>query len=528
MTQGNSCGRVFSLSGAFLLLARLNQFEAFPESYSKTIALDTITYTKTGILDGAELQALTSQIASENRSGSDIQQLQNEAKFRKLNFLAGQASIDGTDRRVVGVESSDIGDVILSSMAFIPEGVSDADAVSTAWGSLVGVHCCIPKVNRVGGSSSEDGSDFVAGKTVVLGGGAYAKFCANALENLGADVTLVTTGRPRIKNGRVNIMQPMDGESEVGFASALGQFDTLLDTLYDENNVGTGRSQMGSGVVEQLRRLHNCKRYVSTYSNAQSIISEAGVIWGPGKAKDYIQEIKSSSSQNRASKCIDLQIPDNFGQSTLQMLLNKGIIFPAGRTGNEPIVRGWTLEDFFEYTYWPRDSTGSVSSRYGLPVIDDIESMSEEEAEERQLPEAIEVSTTNQNSKNPFVTDIEGVQGLQTHIVSSKLDCVLFLSAPFCRTCKNLSPQYTRMARLAKEEHKDALLFAKADAMGKVGKDLGKYIGVNSVPTFLLFREGERFGSPLSISKLPSKKLDLAVEYLMSGMEWDVATFRDA
>ena len=107
---------------------------------------------------------------------------------------------------------------------------------------------------------------------------------------MGADVTLVTTGRPRIKNGRgrnifryglfcglmllkyssrflsihfrfeVNIMQPMDGESEVGFASALGQFDTLLDTLYDENNVGTGRSQMGSGVVEQLRRLHNCKR----------------------------------------------------------------------------------------------------------------------------------------------------------------------------------------------------------------------------------------------------------------------------
>mmetsp|Transcript_44445 Transcript_44445/g.66982 ORF Transcript_44445/g.66982 Transcript_44445/m.66982 type:complete len:88 (+) Transcript_44445:629-892(+) len=76
------------------------------------------------------------------------------------------------------------------------------------------------------------------------------------------------------------------------------------------------------------------------------------------------------------------------------------------------------------------------------------------------------------------------------------------------------------MARLCKEGG-DAVTFAKADAVGKVGKALGRALDVEAVPTFMLFKDGRRYGSPLSISSLPSKKLDLAMEYLTKGMEWD-------
>ena len=34
-------------------------------------------------------------------------------------------------------------------------------------------------------------------------------------------------------------------------------------------------------------------------------------------------------------------------------------------------IRGWTLADFWEQTSWPRDSSGTSNTRYGLPVRDD-------------------------------------------------------------------------------------------------------------------------------------------------------------
>ena len=67
----------------------------------------------------------------------------------------------------------------------------------------------------------------------------------------------------------------------------------------------------------------------------------------------------------------------------------------------------------------------------------------------------------------------------------------------------------------------EELTYAEADTTGVNGKVLSKYLDVEAVPAFVLFRCGKMYGEPLSISRLPSKKLDLAVEMLVSGKEFD-------
>lgn len=37
----------------------------------------------------------------------------------------------------------------------------------------------------------------------------------------------------------------------------------------------------------------------------------------------------------------------------------------------------------------------------------------------------------------------------------------------------------------------------------------------------MLFKGGARYGEAFGVVKLPSKKLDTAIEYMMSGKEWD-------
>ena len=59
----------------------------------------------------------------------------------------------------------------------------------------------------------------------------------------------------------------------------------------------------------------------------------------------------------------------------------------------------------------------------------------------------------------------------------------------------------------------------------KKGKMISRLLGVDAVPAFVLFQNGKRYGDTLSISKLPSKKLDVALEYMKSGKKWDRNTF---
>ena len=80
---------------------------------------------------------------------------------------------------------------------------------------------------------------------------------------------------------------------------------------------------------------------------------------------------------------------------------------------------------------------------------------------------------------------------------------------------------YTRMARLNQESDSSNISFVKAETSGEMGKALGRYLSVQAVPAFVLFRNGEQFGVPLSVSKLPSKKIDRALDLLASGAPWD-------
>lgn len=267
--------------------------------------------------------------------------------------------------------------------------------------------------------------------------------------------------------------------------------------------------------------------YVSTVSRSQNILKDEGVLWGPGKANSHMDEM----SKKIASGSSDVQPivpPKEFGV-TLQTLLDNAITWKAQKKGNL-LARGWSLSDFWELTSWPRDTAGRGETRYGLPVKE-LENI----IEERMISEPPAIKSRFSQDKlkeddmveiekeitatalDPYVMSVRGVDGLQRDIIAAKKDCLLFLSAPWCRTCRYLSPLYTRMAR----ENSSKVTFAKADATGKIGKALGKALQVDAVPTFVLFRQGQVYGSPLAISRLPSKKLEQAIDYLANGLEWD-------
>ncbi len=73
------------------------------------------------------------------------------------------------------------------------------------------------------------------------------------------------------------------------------------------------------------------------------------------------------------------------------------------------------------------------------------------------------------------------------------------------------------MGRISKEEKESDVLFLKASSAGKEGKQLTFTFGIESVPTFLLFKAGKKYGDPFGVVKLPSKKLDAAIKCLESG-----------
>ncbi|KAL7453179.1 hypothetical protein ACHAWC_004847 [Mediolabrus comicus] len=69
-------------------------------------------------------------------------------------------------------------------------------------------------------------------------------------------------------------------------------------------------------------------------------------------------------------------------------------------------------------------------------------------------------------------------------------------------------------------------MFAKADATGASGKALGRQLGVESVPSFVLFRNGVRYGA-VSTSRLPSDRLDRAIQALVEGDDFDPSLEED-
>jgi thiol-disulfide isomerase/thioredoxin len=332
---------------------------------------------------------------------------------------------------------------------------------------------------------------------------------------MGVSVSIVSTGNPQIDDYRVESLNPAVGDLQIGFCSHVGQFDSLVDTISDEQGssaeapINDGFET--SGVLQLLRSRHKCESYISTMTASQRIIRDDGVLFGPGKAKDHVKQI------DKGRPATQIIPPPGFG-TTVQTLLDEGITFSWKQEGNT-LLRTWTLPALLELTSWPRDSDGGSNVRFGFPVVDDLDNS--DDNDDQDVDDADDADEVDgKGGSNPFITDISSVQDLNREVVSKERDCVLFLSAKYCRTCKTIAPSYTRFARM---NQLDDLLFCRADTTGPKGKELGKILQVNAVPLFVLFKQGERFGTPLLINKLPSKKLDLALEFLRTGSKWDTA-----
>jgi len=377
-------------------------------------------------------------------------------------------------------------------------------------------------------------------QAVVLGGNDYACFIADGLSTLGIDVSLISTSSAKTKNKNVKVLNPAVEvetedliDTEVGFANAIGQFDSLIDTIANERKgviqlTSDDLSESGSSVLQLLQSRHGCDKYISTLTQSQQMIKNDGVLFGPGKANSYVKEMESIL----ISKCIPIVPSSGFGSSTLQVLLENNVIY-SSKNNKSPSVRGWELKDFWEETSWPRDSSGT-GIRYGLPVEEEedldeqfrlqqmyLQSSKTKLGTEGGMDDQEVKKQTRADDTNPYVEPIIGTEGLAETIISPQRSGVVFVAMKSCRTCKGINPQFTRIAR-DKDTVGSTLLFAKADATGAVGKTLGKQLGVVAVPSFVLFRNGVRYGA-VSTSKLPSDRLNRAIMLLEAGEDFDIS-----
>ena len=100
-----------------------------------------------------------------------------------------------------------------------------------------------------------------------------------------------------------------DEDDEVGFATAVGQFDSLIDTISNERkgmviSIDDDNPGAGSGVLQLLRSQHECDKYISTLTQSQQIIKNEGVLFGPGKANAHVKSMESISSTKNCMNII--------------------------------------------------------------------------------------------------------------------------------------------------------------------------------------------------------------------------------
>jgi thiol-disulfide isomerase/thioredoxin len=346
----------------------------------------------------------------------------------------------------------------------------------------------------------------------------------------------------------------------------VGQFDSLVDTLGNERSFSLSIDDplsneddfydiglsVGPSVIQLLKTRHNCHKYVSTMTHCQEVVANEGIFSGPGKAEQYCQKVSNLAFLQTSRDCQAVPPAKSLGK-TVESLMKFGVIFTDAQrrkmcSKTSDSVRGWSLSDIWESTSWPRDSSGSGTVRYGLPVRqdpseeeDDVEFLISESPYRQEQARAIvkdeesnefgdfglkeakkSASTKNRAiQNNPYVLNVVDVEGMHSEIIETKMDCIIFMSAKFCKTCRTISPLYTRMARLREENENKKITFVKAEASGESGKALGRFLSVQAVPCFVLFRQGRQFGIPLSVSKLPSRKIDRALELLVTGASWD-------
>ena len=298
-------------------------------------------------------------------------------------------------------------------------------------------------------------------------------------------------------------------------------------------------------------------------THSQQLIKTEGIIFGPGKVNSYVKSTtsntsKSNSNNNNSNKCLNLIPSPGFGPSTLQVLLENNVIYSNNKNKESISIRKWEIQDFWEETSWPRDNSGT-GIRYGLPVLsdedDDDDDDDEDELDEsfRNIDQPLSWAVKQQRQQklgtrvgsvggmdeqevqrqtivdntNPYVTQIVGIDGLATNIIYPRRNSVVFVAMRSCRTCsKSINTMYTKLARDRDTKGDTNILFAKADATGSTGRALGKQLGIVAVPSFVLFRNGLRYGAVFT-SKLPNDRLDQAIRDMEAGKDFDISLEED-
>ena len=537
------------------------------EATAKSAPSTTTTHYYSTLLDGPCWTSLQARWASTNNNNDPKKKNQQASKVGQLQLVTGLLSDDGT--RVIGMpvpkeendhNDHDVGVSLQSgevlqadSVARLPSQLSADQAAVTYAHVLTHVHSVLSVVEGVGGSPSSTVAT-PPRHVVIVGGNVDAIHAAQALHRLGSDVTVVSTTSPKVQplssttdnnnNNKATLTVTDPSMGDVGFAQALGTFDALLDTLGNEQG---SLDPTSSSVVALLKERHGCATYISTCTHAQELMAKEGVLWGPGKVKHYHSQLLSSTTTTMVAP------PPHIG-ATVQTLLQAGLVWTAQNSAKQrqeqpstPQVRSWDLARYMETTLWPSDNRGTATTRYGFPVPgttsfddnDEDEDDDEEMILEPPLTAGRISTTTSDNdrtsstsgttivSKSPYIRRMDTVRELQ-RIEEEQLDCVLFLSAKFCRACKKVQLPYNTMARRRHNQeassqdddnNKTSLVFCQAEASGHAGKLVGRALGIDAVPTFVLYRQGQRYGDPLSITRLPSSQLEQALEALLDGSE---------
>ena len=554
-------------------------------SYSSP--LHAVTKQQTFLLDGAELSYYIRNLASDHRNsvGDEAEQLPDVAprslikskRVAAISFVVAELDesivlrsdeVIEKGAKIIGIEAvvgetneektrkiitiDDGISLYQDSIAIIPptSKESDADIISTAAASLLGVHSSTKRK-----------------KAVIVGGGDYAVFLAKALVALDVKTYLVTA-RPSwslpstqdiagsSSEDLIEIIPPAVGSMSLGFSMAICEFDVLIDTLGDEMGMGRARTivnsdgyEIGQSSLQQWKELHGCDEYISTLSRSQQYVLGNGLLFARKSVIRYQREVESQPIRSTATTSSDgdgaipsLPPPRNFG-ATMQALFDKDIIYPAGANevghhrGKSTFVRAWSLSDLTELKTWPRAREGS--GRFGFPLIDlkaprrshtQVKKVKNEEAttntgtaviesgsqtsklippelmmektanatSTRQIKVTKSIAKNKNISSNPYLTAINSASELNRNIVEARRNCILYLTASYCQKCKRLTPQLQRMARKISSSSnststEDAVLFAHVDiSVRPKGKQLGKLLNVDKVPSVILFQNGER------------------------------------
>ncbi len=212
---------------------------------------------QTAIFDGAEFMSIAAVLRLESEQRLYDMELQSKDNVADMNEDSNDdteavleaaipskragymtfitAVLEGGDR-ILGIQSNNMSDVHSveiednisvqkDSIVKIPKGISDSDAISTAVAALGGVRCAYPTQLTILSDDDDDETNDTMGttkrlgvsideqaKVVVLGGGEYACFVANAMDALGAKVCLVTTRPMSLKDTPLNPLRDSNGK----------------------------------------------------------------------------------------------------------------------------------------------------------------------------------------------------------------------------------------------------------------------------------------------------------------------------